>query len=204
MLQDKTDKLFKFITTRNLSLYGILLDENVVGKDTLESEFGISVGDKGEQQLKSKLLDESSNVFSKLSDYSSEIRENSTPLYSGYCSFESFTNELELHLMGIDDGYFLLSYSSNEDVQIEIFDNLEDCLESCSNFLSNHINYFEIELSNHEENKEYYEDSKRNGYGMSLEMEWNFPLHEYLYEKSIISKERLSEIKIILEEIEEI
>jgi hypothetical protein len=92
--------------------------------------------------------------------------------------------------------------SSNEDVQIEIFDNLEDSLESCSNFLSNRINYFEIELSNYEENKEYYEDSKSNGYGMSLEMKWNFPLSEYLYEKSIISKERLKEIESILEKVD--
>jgi hypothetical protein len=184
------------------SLFEILTDENVVGKDNLESDFGIQVGENGEQQLKSRLLDESSKIFSNLSDYSSEIRENSTPLYSGYCSFESFTNELELHLMGIDDGYFLLSYSSNEDVQIEIFDNLEDSLESCSNFLSNRINYFEIELSNYEENKEYYEDSKSNGYGMSLEMKWNFPLSEYLYEKSIISKERLKEIESILEKVD--
>jgi len=192
----------KFISTNNCRLYDILLDENVIGKEILESFFGIQVGENGEQQVKSRLLDESSKIFSNLSDYSSEIRENSTPLYSGYCSFESFTNELELHFMCIDDGYFLLSYSSNEDVQIETFDKLEDSLESCSNFLSNHINYFEIELSNYEENKEYYEDSKSNGYGMSLEMEWNFPLFEYLYEKSVISKERLSEIKIILEKIE--
>jgi len=202
MLQDKTDKLFKFITTKNLSLYGILLDENVVGKDTLESEFGISVGDKGEQQLKSKLLDESSDIISKLTDYVYEIRDNSTPLYSGYISFESYTNKFDLHLIGIDGYYLLLSYSSNENYQIEIYDDLEGCLELCPGILSNHLDNFEVEFSNYEENKEYYENSKTNGYEFTLGMEWNFPLPDYLFEKGIISKERLSEIETIKEKIE--
>jgi hypothetical protein len=196
------ERIEKFISTENRLLYDILLDENVVGKENLESDFGISVGNKGEQQLKSKLLNESSDIISKLSSYGYEIRENSTPLYSGYCSFESFTNELDLNLIGIDDYYLLLSYSSNENIQLEIFDDLEDCLESCSYVLSNHLNYFEVELSNYEENKEYYEDSKSNGYGMSLEMEWNFPLPDFLFEKGIISKGRLLEIETIEENIE--
>lgn len=84
---------------------------------------------------------------------------------------------------------------------MELFDDLEDCNESCSCVLSNHLNYYEIELSNYEENKEYYEDSKSNGYGMSLDMEWNFPLLEYLYEKGVISKERLDGIERILEKV---
>ena len=186
-----------FISTESSRLYDILQDENVVGKETLESEFGISVGDKGQQQLKSKLLDEYSEILSKISEYGDEIRENSTPLYSGYCSFESFSNTLELHLMGIDDDYLLLSYSSEENIQLEIFDDLEDCLVSCSYVLSKHLDYFKVELFNYEENKEYYEDSKSNGYGMSLDMEWNFPLSEYLYEKGVISKESLDEIDSI-------
>lgn len=184
------------------SLYDILKDENVVGKDTLESEFGISVGDKGEQQLKSKLLDESSDIISKLTDYVYEIRENSTPLYSGYCSFESFNSEFDLHLISIEDNYLLISYKSDEDPHIELFDDLEDCLDSCSYFLSNHLDTIQVELSNYKENKEYYDDSESGGYGMSLEIEWNFPLPDYLFEKGIISKERLSEIQSIEEEIE--
>lgn len=189
--------LENFISTESSRLYDILQDENVVGKETLESEFGISVGDKGEQQLKSKLLDESSDIISKLTDYVYEIRENSTPLYSGYCSFESFSNTLELHLMGIDDDYLLLSYSSEENIQLEIFDDLEDCLVSCSYVLSKHLDYFKVELFNYRENKEYYEDSKSKGYEMSLDMEWNFPLSEYLYEKGVLSKESLDIIDSI-------
>ena len=202
MLQDKTDELFEFITTKTSSLYDILLDENVAGKDTLESEFGISVGDKGEQQLKSKLLDESSGLISKLTDYHFEIRENSTPLYSGWCSFESFSSEFDLHLISIEDNYFLISNTSYEGVHMELFDDLEDCLYSCSCFLSNHLDYIQLELSNYKENKEYYDDSESNGYGMSLEIEWNFPLPDYLFEKGIISKERLDEIESLKEKVD--
>ena len=197
-----SDKLYKFIKTENPSLYHILTKENVVGEDNLKSEFRISVGDKGEQQLKSKLLDESSGLISKLTDYHFEIRENSTPLYSGWCSFESFSSEFDLHLISIEDNYFLISNTSYEDVHMELFDDLEDCLYSCSCFLSNHLDYIQLELSNYKENKEYYDDSESNGYGMSLGMEWNFPLPDYLFEKEINSKERLSEIQTIEEEID--
>lgn len=195
-------RIEEFISTKNELLYDILIDENVVGKENLESDFGISVDDNGEQQLKSQLLDESSDIISKLSDYGYEIRENSTPLYSGYISFESYTNEFDLHLIGIDGYYLLLSYSSNENYQIEIYDDLEGCLELCPGILSNHLDNFEVEFSNYEENKEYYENSKTNGYEFTLEMEWNFPLPDYLFEKGNISKERLSEIETIKEKIE--
>ena len=68
MLQKK-NKLLEFILTENQTLYDVLLDENVVGEENLESDFGISVGNKGEQQIKSKLLDESSDILSNLTDY---------------------------------------------------------------------------------------------------------------------------------------
>ena len=202
MLQDKTDKLFKFITTKNLSLYGILLDENVVGKDTLESEFGISVGDKGEQQLKSKLLDESSNILSNIFDYGTEIKEKSTPIYSGTCSFMSHSEEFELHLFQIDNCCISLTPGEWSGVEMELYKDYESCLKSCSTILSDHLSTIEVELFNYEENKKYYDDSESNGYGMSLEMEWNFPLPYYLYEKGIISKGRLNEIESIQEKID--
>lgn len=177
------------------SLYDILKDENVVGKDTLKSEFGISVGDKGEQQLKSKLLDESSDIISKLTDYVYEIRENSTPLYSGSCSFESFSVEFELHLFKIDSCYISLTSEDWDGEEMELYKDLDSCLESCYTILSDHLSTIEVDLS-------IYDDSESNGYGRSLEMEWNFPLPKYLYEMGIISKERLLEIKTIEDKIE--
>lgn len=184
------------------SLYDILTDENVVGKETLESDFGISVGDKGEQQLKSKLLDESSDIISKLSSYDYEIMDNSTPLYSGTCSFESHSDEFELYVFLVDNCYIYLTSSGWSGVNMEFYDDLNSCLKSCSTILSGHINIIEVELSNYKENKEYYDDSESSGNGLSLDMEWNFPLPDYLFEKGIISKERLSEIETIEEKIQ--
>jgi hypothetical protein len=184
------------------SLYDILKDENVVGKDTLESDFGISVGDKGEQQLKSKLLDESSDILSNLSDYDQEIRENSTPLYSGYCSFESHSESFELYLFEIDSCYISLTSGEWSGVEMELYKDLDSCFKSCYTILSNHLDTIEVELSNYKENKEYYDDSESNGYGLSLEMEWNFYLPKYLYEMGIISKERLDEIESLQEKVD--
>mgnify|MGYP001229746997 CR=1 FL=1 len=196
------DKLSMFIKTENQTLYDILLDENVVGEENLESDFGISVGDKGEQQLKSKLLDESSNIISKLLSYSYEIRENSIPLYSGNSSFMSHSDEFELHLFQIDNYYISLTSGEWSGVEMELFKDFDSCLKSCSTVLSDHLSSIEVELSNYEENKKYYDDSESDGYGMSLEMEWNFPLPYYLYEKGIISKGRLNEIETTLEKVD--
>ena len=184
------------------SLFEVLTDENVVGKDTLKSDFGISVGDKGEQQLKSKLLDESSDILSNISDYGTEIKENSTPIYSGTCSFMSHSDEFELHLFQIDNCYISLTSGEWSGVEMELFKDFDSCLKSCSTVLSDHLSTIEVELSNYQENKEYYDDSESDGYGMTLEMEWNFYLPEYLFEEGIISEERLSEIKTIEEKIE--
>jgi hypothetical protein len=200
--QKNTDKLSEFITTENLSLYDILSDENVLGIENLELEFGVSNVEDGEKQLQSKFLDESSNVIAALSEFSSEIRESSIPLYSGFSSFESFTYEFDLHLITLEDNLILLSYSSGDGTRIEFFNELEDSLELCSICLTNHIDYIEVELSNYRENKSYYDDSASVGYGMSLNLEWNFPLPDYLLGKEIISREYLSEIKTIEERIE--
>ena len=184
------------------SLFELLKDENVVGKDNLESDFGIEVGDKGEQQLKSKLLDESSNILSNISDYGSEIKENSTPIYSGTCSFMSHRDEFELHLFQIDNCYISLTSGEWSGVEMELYKDFESCLKSCSTILSDHLSSIEVELSNYEDNKEYYDDSESDGYEMTLEMEWNFPLPHYLYEKGIISKGRLNEIETTLEKVD--
>ena len=201
MSQEKKNQLLEFILTENRTLYDILLDENVIGKNDLESDFGISVDNKGEQQLKSKLLDESSDIISKLLSYSYEIRENSIPLYSGSCSFESHTEEFELHLFYIDNCY--ISLVPNEwDVDVmKLYNDLDSCIKSCSIIFSGHLDTIEVELSNYKENKEYYDDSESSGYGMSLDMDWNFPLPDYLFKKGIISKERLLEIDSIIEKL---
>ena len=201
MSQEKKNQLLEFILTENRTLYDILLDENVVGEENLESDFGISVDNKGEQQLKSKLLDESSDIISKLLSYSYEIRENSIPLYSGSCSFESHTEEFELHLFYIDNCY--ISLVPNEwDVDVmKLYNDLDSCIKSCSIIFSGHLDTIEVELSNYKENKEYYDDSESSGYGMSLDMDWNFPLPDYLFKKGIISKERLLEIDSIIEKL---
>ena len=184
------------------SLFEILTDENVVGEYNLESDFGISVGDKGEQQLKSKLLDEFSNILSNLSDYRTEIKENSTPIYSGTCSFISHSEEFELHLFQIDNYYISLISGEWSGVEMELYKDFESCLKSCSTILSDHLSTIEVELFNYEKNKKYYDDSASDGYGMTLEMEWNFPLPYYLYEKGIISKGRLNEIETTLEKVD--
>lgn len=202
MLEKNTNQLLEFIITENQTLYDILLDENVIGKNDLESDFGISVGNKGEQQLKSKLLDESSDILSNLSDYVEEIRENSTPIYSGSCSFESFSDEFELHLFQIDSCYISLKSGEWGGVEMELFKDFDSCLKSCYTILTDHLDTIEVELSNYKENKEYYDDSESNGYGMSLDMEWNFYLPDYLFEKGVISTERLDEIESIQKKID--
>ena len=184
------------------SLFEILTDENVVGKDNLESDFGIQVGENGEQQLKSRLLDESSKIFSNLSDYRYEIRENSTPIYSGTCSFMSHRDEFELHLFQIDNCYISLTSGEWSGVEMELYKDFESCLNSCSTILSDHLSSIEVELSNYEDNKDWYDDSESDGYEMSLEMEWNFYLPEYLFEKGMISKGRLEEIESIQEKVD--
>ena len=167
-MNEKEDNLLlEFISTENTTLYDILLDEDVVGEETLESDFGISIGNKGEQQLKSKLLDESSDIISKLLSYSYEIRENSIPLYSGSCSFESHTEEFELHLFYIDNCYISLIPNEWEVDKMKLYKDLDSCLESCSTILSGHLNTIEVELSNYEENKDWY-DSESNGSQVTL------------------------------------
>ena len=196
------ESIEKFISTENLTLHEILLDENVVGKDGLESEFGITVENNGEQQLKSKLLDESSDIISKLLSYSYEIRENSIPLYSGSCSFESHTEKFELHLFYIDNCYISLIPNEWEVDKMKLYKDLDACLKSCSTVLSDHLDTIRVELSNYAENKEFYDDSQSNGNGMSLDIDWNFPLPDYLFKKGIISKEMLLEIDSIVQKIE--
>ena len=196
------ESIENFILTENLTLYEILLDENVLGKDGLESEFGITVGNNGEQELKSKLLDESSDIISKLLSYSYEISENSIPLYSGSCSFESHTEEFELHLFYIDNCYISLIPNECSVDKMKLYKDLDDCLKFCSIVLSDHLDTIRVELSNYAENKEFYDDSQSNGYGMSLDLDWNFPLPDYLFKKGIISKEMLLEIDSIVQKIE--
>ena len=107
------------------SLYDILTDENVVGKEALESDFGISVGNKGEQQLKSKLLDGSLNILSNLTNYGMEIRENSTPICSGSCFFESHSDEFELHLFQMDNCYISLTSGGGSSEGMELYKDLD-------------------------------------------------------------------------------
>ena len=201
MSQEKTNQLLEFIITENRTLYDILLDENVVGEENLELDFGITVGDKGEQQLKSKFLDESSDIISKLLSYSYEIRENSIPLYSCSCSFESHNEEFELHLFYIDNCYISLIPNEWDVDDMKLYNDLDSCLKSCSTILSGHLESIEMEMSNYKENKDYYDDSESSGYGMSLDMDWNFPLPDYLFKKGIISKERLLGLDSIIKKL---
>jgi hypothetical protein len=201
MSKEKTNQLLEFIITENRTLYDILLDENVVGEENLELDFGITVGDKAEQQLKSKLLDKSSDIISKLLSYSYEIRENSIPLYSGSCSIESHTEEFELHLFYIDNCYISLIPNEFGVDEMKLYNDLDSCLKSCSTILSGHLESIEMEMSNYKENKDYYDDSESSGYGMSLYLDWNFPLPDYLFKKGIISKERLLGVGSIIKKL---
>lgn len=177
------DALIEYTRAENESFFSIILDQNIIGSDVLESDLELKIEPNGELNLKQGLLANQEFYLSEFSNYLYEITENAQPLFHGGCSFDSFTREYSIYLFSIQDAFILIASSSEGD-NIHFFDNIITCQNKCHHYLLDTIDYLEIEIKN-------YQEFKDNGIDIthfSITIDWFFDLTDYLNNLGILSE----------------
>jgi len=173
----------EYTRAENESFFSIILDQNIIGSEVLESDLELKIEPNGELNLKQGLLVNQEFYLSEFSNYLYEITENAQPIFQGGCSFDSFTREYNIYLFSIQDAFILIASSSDGD-NIHFFDNIIACQNKCHHYLLDTIDYLEIEINN-------YQELKDNGIDIthfSITIDWYFDLTDYLNNLGILSE----------------